>query len=281
MNSINELYTRLLEGFPVKELKSYFGVSGTKIEIVKYIVANHDHEHINKFICDCFGYIHQHVNIYEVNKKIPVSTKDVLSGKCILYESNSVNATWIYLIKTKVLFYSTHTTQEEELHFLLPVKIENKGKKLIVRFNTFARDINTYFDYTVYPKRIGSIEYFIFDDFKNYISQVIFKLDLNKGVKKLWETDYFDGLIVKNKNSKSIRQERMDEDFTFKKQYPKEWKSLMKTPIQKTRFAILKKKLSIKHFECNPSTGSLGFNVHPEFEGDISKLISLILKNNA
>ena len=146
-------------------------------------------------------------------------------------------------------------------------------------YNTLARDIKTYFSHAVFPLRASNLEEEITDDIRSNYSKPILKFDLNKGIKYLWDKDYIDGLVVKNRKSKSIRQDRMDENYMYKKSYPTDWKALMGMPIQKSKFKVIKKG-GLNHFESNPSIGFIGVTIHSDSANDVDNLITLILKHN-
>lgn len=279
MNSSNDLYSRLLEGFPVNELKAYFGIDGTKEEVVDNIISNESTSNIENFIIDYFGYLHQHILVFELNSRLN-NPSDLMSSKRIFRSVNSRNSSWLYLHKTKVTFFNPNTGNDESLEFLIPVKVEVISRKVIVHFNTLARDIRTYFDHNIYPNRFGNLEEEIISDVRNNVGQTLFSLDLNVGIKRLWTIDEIDAISVKNKKSRSIKQERMDQSFTYKKQYPAEWAELMLTPIRKTKFIPLTSQIDVHLFDCDPSIGYIGITNYSNTNNSVKNLVDLILSNN-
>lgn len=279
MNSRNELLGRTLEAFSVNLLKDYFEESGKKEDIIKSIVQNSSEDDIKKFICEHFNLLHLTINVFELNKKIPSTISKIMDGECLHFNSSTMVSEWIYLHKTFVHYYDTKKRTTDKLEFLIPVRIFNKGKKLIVYQNTFQRNINSYFEYDIFLERavndIGVIE-----NIKHNCNSTLFNLDLNKGIKYLWLNDYLDAMHVKSRQSKSIRQDRMDENYLYKACYLERWKELMNTPIQQTKFKSLSPHISLDHFDCNPSTGNLGVSFHPNSEDDTTDLLNLILKHN-
>lgn len=244
-------------------------------------MSNNTDISIQKFVNDNFNLLHQHIRVYEINHRISSSFKKIMDGECINYAHNTNTTEWTYLHKTQVHYYDTDKDSKAHIEFLVPVRILNRGKKLLIQYNTFARDIKSYFNYTIYVDRMGNPENEIMENINHNFSNPIFKLDLNKGVKYLWENDVIDAVIVKNRESKSIRQERMDESFTYKKSYPDAWVDLMKTPIQKTRFiSLIQSKIPLNHFECNPSDGFVGVSIHANTNNEVIDLLNLILRHN-
>lgn len=281
MNSQKELEKRLLEGFSASILRSHFNEDGNKNDVISNILKTKNSSQIESFVSDKFGTLHQHIYLLEKNSKNISSISNLLTGgKCIFKNIGTSKGKWVFLYKIDLSYFCTQTNQTQKLLFLVPVKIEATSKKLILFFNTLARDLKSYFNYQIYPNRMPNLETIILDDLKSNISQTLYPLDLNKGIKYLWTIDYLDAFSVRNKKSKSMKQERMDENFTFKKQYPQEWKNIMLTPIEKTKFVCLKSKPFVERFECNPNKGFISVTSYSEFDISVNKLVSLILKNN-
>jgi hypothetical protein len=63
--------------------------------------------------------------------------------------------------------------------------------------------------------------------------------DLNKGIKELWKLDYVDAIELQYLKSKSTSKEVMHEEYTFKNQYPDEYKKAILAPIIKASFKFL------------------------------------------
>lgn len=279
MNSRNEILGRILEAFSVNLLKEYFGESGKKDEIIDSIVENFSEVDIKKFICDHFNLLHLTINVFEINQKIPSSISKLMDGECLYFNSSSIVSEWIYLHKTFAHYYDTKKGKTDKLEFLIPVRIFNKGKKLIVYQNTFQRNINSYFEYDIFLER-GVTDIGVLDNIRHNCTSPLYHLDLNKGIKFLWENDFLDAMHVRSRESKSIRQDRMDENYLYKASYPEKWKELMNTPIQQTKFKSLSQDINLDHFDCNPSTGYLGVSFHPDSADETTELVKLILRNN-
>ncbi|UBZ08146.1 hypothetical protein LDL76_05405 [Salegentibacter mishustinae] len=280
MNSKEELLERTLDAFPHELLKHHFNVEGKKNDTIQKITEQNSDKIIKKFFCDFFNYLHLNISVFELNSNIPQSIKKLMNGECIRFKNTNKYKEWIYLHKTAIDFYDTEERKSNSIEFLIPVKIINRKKKLIIYQNIFKRDINSYFEQPIFQEKRKSVELGVIDNIKHHYDKSMFILDLNKGVKYLWEKDFIDAKVVKHRESKSIRQDRMDEDYLYKASYPEEWKELMKSPIQKTKFKSLTSDISLDHFDCNPSTGFVGVSFHPNSEDDIIDLINLIIKHN-
>lgn len=281
MNSRKDLLGRLLDAFPISILKEKFELDGLKDIVIDEIVNGFNEDQIKEFIVDNFNILHQHINILEINQKIPPAIKKLMDGELLIHIPGINVSEWVYFHKAIIRYYDTNSEKSEIMEFMIPVKITNRGKIIIVHHNTFARDIKSYFEYPIYIDRMGSPENEILENIKHNYNKPMFKLDLNKGIKYLWENDFIDAVLVKNRQAKSIRQERMDENYTYKKSYPKDWEDLMKTPIQKTKFLSLnRQEISLHHFDCNPSTGYIGSSIHAETVDEIKDLLKLILRYN-
>jgi hypothetical protein len=280
MNTKEKLYSRLLESFPVKVLKDSFNLEGAKKNVIIDVLKSNSYALIDNFVKKNFGFTHQHVVVLEMSSLIKSSQNRLLNGSKIFSNFTKRTSSWVYLHNTKLTYFDTLIGIEKELEFLIPVKIETSNKVMKVYYNTLARDISSYFKHKIYPNRAGNLEEEIINEIKLNLIQTIFKYDLNKGVKFLWENDYIDAVVVKNKKSKSVKVERMDESFTFKVQYPKDWVNIMLTPIQKTKFVGIKGVDGMKMFDIDPTKGVLSVSSFSDYENSVENLLDLILQNN-
>lgn len=280
MNSNSDLLSRTLESFPRDLLSSYFGEDGIKEEIIKSILKKFKASDIENFIVEFFNLLHLSIKVFEINKSIPSSVKDLMHSKKIFHLANKKYSEWVYLFRTEIQYYNKNTGNDDILEFYIPVKIINQGKKLIIYQNIFSKDISKYFKDKIYIDRRSNPEGKIIEEIKTNIGQHPYPLDLNKGIKELWKNDYIDARDVKNRNAKSFDQVRMDQQFLYKKAYPKEWKALMATPLQKTNYKSISTQIKVDHFYCDATNGELQISYFSNEKSDVPDLLNEILKHN-
>jgi hypothetical protein len=100
-------------------------------------------------------------------------------------------------------------------------------------------------------------------------------------LKKLWADGNFDAVKMSAKRAGSVRTEVMDEDNTYKKVYPDEYKEMIKNPLKRTKFKTLVDELDVEYFDCDATEGFVVINRYSVSDNDMELLISKILKENA
>ncbi len=73
----------------------------------------------------------------------------------------------------------------------------------------------------------------------------------------------------------------MDENFTFREQYPADYEILIKSPLNKTIFKYKKDDgVFVDHFTADATKGMLSIVVFPETPKQITNVIDKILSGN-
>lgn len=284
-NSDLEIKKRLLKAFSVDSLKMVFNLTHSKERqagLINNIVNSHNASILNNIIFDNFSLLKQYVYTYETNL--------VLNDNWLDKHPNFINHQLIsnshsifnLLIPIKYIGYNQTKKYMDEFDFLVPVQLHRRKKILTIHINILERDIST-----ITPDKIIGASRNINDDiiladiikFANPI--LLYKYDLNKGIKKLWEDDEIEAIKVKFKKEKSTSQEIMDEsNLGIKKEMPKEYAELIKTPLRHTTFRLIKQKNLVNFFVIDPTTGIFNFSVFPPYSEGINDLIDLVLSNN-
>ena len=87
-------------------------------------------------------------------------------------------------------------------------------------------------------------------------------LDLNRGIKTLWDANEYDAPSVQYRRSRSTLRQIMDEEFTIKRDDPKTYADLIGKPLGTTRLIITQEDPCIRYFVTDPTQGRLTFHVH-------------------
>jgi hypothetical protein len=106
-------------------------------------------------------------------------------------------------------------------------------------------------------------------------------LDINKGIKYLWNRDRFDGIRTKYRKPDSMVTEAMDAGKGIKHTYPDTYKAMIKSPLYDSIFKMdAEDKTSIKAFSSDPTLGYLGFSAYSENRGDTDNFVSEVIGHN-
>ncbi len=105
-------------------------------------------------------------------------------------------------------------------------------------------------------------------------------MDINRGVKALWEKDIVDSPAAQWKNAKSTTVEIMDETFMIKRDRQDVYKIIAKSPLQKTQFSIRDDKSPISRFVVDAGSGVVRFPKFSTSPKGTTDVIAQILKFN-
>ena len=111
------------------------------------------------------------------------------------------------------------------LRFRQPMVIELNINHIILKFTILERSPSSYLDdyevlkFTRVFEDEQIVEQFV-QHFRSIYSADLHRLDINRCVKHLWNNNFIDAISIKYKRTASMATEVMDEDFTFKSQYP-------------------------------------------------------------
>lgn len=273
----------MLKSFPVKSLREYFDLTGLRQDdLIDNIIRSQSPEDIMIFAFEQFGYLHQHVYIYDINTNI----SDVfnLAGGAVISDIVVGNKRSLDLIfTTQFSFFNTATFNQEQLTFKCPVRLEVTGRMVVIKINILERNINNYFEHKVFS--IGrSVE----DD--NIIGRIRAALgdtiiltpkNLTKGVKDLWNNNIIDAAYVKFKKSKSTTTESMDEEHTLKDSLPDVYAEITGAPLEKNVFRV---KVDVEElitiFAIEPQIGKMMVSRFPNQIDGVDKLLNMIIEKN-
>lgn len=284
INSSEEINKRLLKAFSVETLKVVFNLTDSKERqagLLNLISRTNTPNIIYKTVFDNFSLLKQYAYLYEFSGAL---NDNWLDKHPAFINSQKINGSYsIFNLLVPVKYEGYNKTQNlvEEFQFLVPVQIHKKKTVLIIHINLLERDIATITsDKILSPSRDLNDDAIIktIIPFANPVT--LYKYDLNRGIKHLWDIDEIDALKVKFKKAKSTSHEVMDEDNLIKKEMPTLYSELIKTPLRQTTFFVLKQRNLLNHFVVDPSAGVFNFSVFPPHLNGINDLIELVLKNN-
>ncbi len=289
MNSPTELNSRLLRLFPVEVLKKEFQLTKkTRDEIIEEIVRSQSSAAIEVFVKNNFEYTKQHVFLYKGSKGFQdlfSNSPSILGGtKSTISKASGTIFTLINQEHEVILAPGTTTNYSKKIiNYPQPCKIEIEKDLLKVRLTILERNpANSLQKFNVVKfKRIKDdfsiIERIVADYSKNLIQLNV--VDINKGIKWLWDKDYIDAKYVKYKRHSSTATETMDEDFTLKVKYPGRYSEIIQTPLRKHAFRFLIDTQDHCDFETDPTGGQIAFNKYSS-KTQVNNVIDKITSNN-
>ena len=172
-----------------------------------------------------------------------------------------------------------------QMVFLQPIQIVITPNAIILKLTILERNPNSYLDdYEVIKHTRETEDDILFQNIANHFrltfNSEFPSLDINRGVKYLWENDMIDALSVKYKRETSMATEVMDEDYTFKQQNPVRYNEVITSPLRKHAFRFITDTVDYCDFVTDPTAGNISFHKYPSDSNQINNVISEILRNN-
>jgi hypothetical protein len=271
---------RLLHLFPIQTIREFFKVKGAgKSQVADAVLQNSTTEKIKEFARSNFGLTKQHVYLFasaDMEDDIEIFDHD---------PEFSDDDYAFYLLPLRFQVLIADEPKRINLDFLWPVMISSHDKGIAVKTTVMEKDLSYYVGSTgkVYNEGQSLNDANVSKAVSDALGNVA-ELDLNKGIKYLWQNDAIDALLVEWEKIKSVSRDIMHEKFLFKASYPKEWAEVMKSPINRTIFSrIGKSQLSQgfpEYFVANPSSSFLSFPTFSENNTQVENVIRTILENN-
>jgi hypothetical protein len=291
MNGKTELLKRLLKLYPVKSLKDNFTLENKKQdEIIDEIVESNTEKAISKFAVQNFNLSKQHIYVFThgMGNGFKTLQSSFIANVPIETTKTATETTFYYFLKLPFTVIITNPIETKDLYFHWPCKVTIDKTHLYIQFIIIEKNVNSYFDKN---RKVIDSERKL--DENNFVDHVIKSLnlaqsakihicDLNKGVKKLWDTDVIDSKYVKFKKSKSTSTEAMDESYTVKKQYPDVYEGLINAPLGKTIFKFINdvNQEFCDHFTIEPNDGKISIPIFPDELKHVDNVVKQIIQHN-
>lgn len=288
MNSNADIYFRLLNIFPAALLKSHFQIGNQpKHLVLADILSNHAESAIFDFIVANLNFTKQHVYVYELVSGRPKINTPILNNvEPVSSDGKDGTTTVRYFIETNSDIIDTSVYKPGVLTNYWPVTINYSKATVIVKITTMEHKTQEYGGVQIIDLGRKLSE----GDVKKGIEQslidsklVIKPIDLNKGVKYLWENDKVDAKFGRWRRANSTSSEVMNENYTLKKAMPDVYKEMMGAPLERNIFAFedgYDDKNLPSHFTVEPETGIVSFTLYPPSVDANDNVLDLILSNN-
>ena len=272
-----EQLRRLLAFFPAPKLKAEWpGTQGQKkANACEIIGGTLDYERIRLFLMANFAHCRQHVLLLQrpetaLDPLVAFPSPDLLGTM-----SGGVS---FYLSLVNYTVYLLDPMEETTVQVLWPIKVEVRDEVIIIRSLVLERDPEN-FSHRPVLKSIRQLDEKKIAADLNALGFV--SLDINQGVKKMWEGKYFDAPRAKYKKSNLTTTVDMDDGIGLRENAPEVFDDLMSKPLLNTDFRPDEKMEStVARFQINATFGKLGFTNYTDDPGDTDAVIQAILENN-
>ncbi|TCD27503.1 hypothetical protein EZ456_09945 [Pedobacter psychrodurus] len=285
INNARNLKKRLLGLFPAKTLKENFNEDGNISDVIEILSGNLTDQAVYNFVRNHHTITRQHIYFYNLLRNFnPLSMID------FPFEifSQSANAgTYEYLILPEISYrvVLSNPLEQEEVKFLQPVMIQIKNQILTLHFTKLEKNVAPYFDTERIATKVSQTN--SEQEILNTISEFFInafglqKLDINRGVKFLWDTDSIDSTKVQWRRDSSVATDTMDENLLFKANYRVDYDVLILKPLVKTFFKYIKDdEYFCTSFDVDPANGQLNIPRFPKNVNQVKNVITEILANN-
>lgn len=286
MNQPRDLHARLLHLFPIRVVKEQFDKAGRASDVIEEILDNYLGKQIRSFACEQTSYTKQNIFLFKANKDFKREyIKDSFPWPIVCEKIDGTKGELVFLIKVEFSVFVDNPPQKEELHFFQPVAILFDRKKVSIHLTKLKKNVQAYFEDNRNAKliKIKNDERTVLNKFLEHIEEslTITSLDINAGIKELWEKDEIDCRKLKWRDHHSLEMTVMDEDSTFKETYPERYVDVAVAPLGSSVFSYLKDDDDFcRIFGTNPSEGHLNISKFPKTSEQVSNVIAKILENN-
>lgn len=190
---------------------------------------------------------------------------------------------YFFFVDLKIEVVLLTVPKREFIEFKWPICIVAEGSVLQVKFTIMEKDLGSYFDGGPVSVRSRSLdERTILQSVKDTLSPQWepSAMDINRGMKALWDQDIVDSPEAQWKNAKSTTVETMDEHYMIKRDRPDVYKVIIKSPLQKSQFYVRNDATLISRFVVDAGSGIVRF---PKFslraEGTTNVLAKILELN--
>jgi hypothetical protein len=174
--------------------------------------------------------------------------------------------------------YLLEPMQETTVEVLWPIKLETRDDVVIVRSLVLEREPENFTGRPVLKSVKEMDEKKITADLN---ALGLEPLDINKGVKSLWQSKYVDAPRAKYKKSNLTATVDMDDGMGLRDNAPEVFDDLISKPLLNTDFKPDEKmENTVGRFQINASSGKLGFTNYTDDAGDTDAIIQAILERN-
>lgn len=283
-----EVRERLLEIFPAQTLQAFPQVDDkmTKAEAIAAVVAAASPADLRDFMLANFGRLHQNIYLFERGQNAGNPTPDVPFGVApFAADTRGSEEHHFFLLPLSydLILDGPDGLVRESLPFAWPAKLVVASEHVRVHLAMMAKSPQAHVgsERTVVKATPNPTEKDLLSGFPASLGLVgCGSLDVNKGIKALWDDDEFDAPVFRYKRSRSTAKEVMDESYLVKRDDPTRYAELIVEPLYQTTFQFMGDAPCIEYFVIDPTNGSVAFRRFSDTEGCVDGVLGKILAAN-
>jgi hypothetical protein len=273
---------RLLELFPVDSLrKQWRKKKGKKADIVNEVVRTEPVADIEQFACDKFGLLRQHIRLMQMSAAPSKFPPNVLSTwKPVLTRGKPTNE-WFYLIPLEIKFVYGSPPTESTIDLPWPVRIRVESDIVVVQFTTIEKDLSAHVpsNEPVFGVRRSINPTEILDELSATLSTLI-ELDINKGVKHLWNAGSIDACRAGWEEAMASATKNMHVKRLLKRDDPIAFAVAIQAPLMKSIFERLASVDWPELLTIDCQYGEIAITRYSDSETAVDNVVHEILRNN-
>ena len=277
-----EVRERLLDLFPAATIQQFPQVREkmTKADGIAAVAQDAEVTDVREFAATMFGYLHQHVHVFH---RDPANDRPNVPMPFGVAPFTSTTAEqehhYFYLVPLIYELVLDAPLERHSVTFAWPVKVVVALDHIRIHFTIMAKKPQAYAadGRVVVSSAQEPTERDLLGEFHLGIGH---PLDLNLGIKALWDADVFDAPAVRYKRSRATSLEVMDEAFTVKRDDPQRYAELADKPLYNTTFTFTGENACIKYFVADPTHGGLAFRRYSSSTDCVDDVVRRILAAN-
>lgn len=276
-----EVRERLLDLFPAATIQKFPQVREkmTKAEGIAAVAQDAAVTDVREFASTMFGYLHQHVHVFH---RDPASGRPSVPMPFGVAPFTSTAAGqeqhYFYMVPLIYELVLDAPLEHHSVTFAWPLKVVVALDHVRIHFTIMAKKPQAY---AADGRVVVSSAHKPTDrDLLGEFLSIGHPMDLNRGIKALWDADVFDAPAVRYKRSRATSLEVMDEAFTVKRDDPQRYAELADKPLYNTTFTFTRENACIKYFVADPTQGKLAFRRYSSSTDCVDDVVRQILAAN-
>lgn len=282
-----DVRNRLLGLFPAATVHEYHDDADatTKDAAIEAVVERLDEEGLSRLVVASFGLLHQHVFLFhwEPPEDEGLNPSEIFDEEPVRENDVGREHHYYYLLERNYQLY-LDPLEKDELVFSWPIKVVTADDHVRVHFTIMAKSPSAYVNdnKTVVKSIPYPDEDKLLDDFHATDGLIgrAHRMDINRGIKALWDVDDIDSPNVKYKREKATSKDVMDESFTVKQDDPELYEALENKALFKTQFLLTVDDPCARYFVVNPSKGKVTFRRYSSTTDCVDSVIRRIIEAN-
>ena len=281
---------RLLWRFPKSSLDSFhvaIGKNGKGVQI-EAIVEKATDDELCEFVVRRFGLLRQHVHLFQLPPHLTRALDDQQSlfgdGAGPYATRHGEERHYTYILPLTYRVYFSDPFDEVKVPFLWPVRLIAAPDHVRVHFAMISPELRAHVDRDYETaSRSPRNRNQLLERAQLLLGRQFVSLDVNGGVKSLWEDDVVDAQKAQYKRPNSTAKEVMDEAFTIKQHDRDRYEQIILSVLYDCTFKFLPGATGLArmgYFTANPAFGTFAFRRQSKANHMVDEFIADVLERN-